>query len=99
MALNGGPHFTFTEAISLVVNCESQDEVDHFWEKLSDGGDEKAQQCGWLKDRYGLSWQVIPITLRTFVGGPDPGKSQRAMKAMLQMKKINMEGLRKAYEG
>ena len=99
VALNGGPHFKFTEAISLVVNCESQDEVDYFWERLSDGGDEKAQQCGWLKDRYGVSWQVVPVALRTFVGGPDPEKSQRAMKAMLQMKKIDIERLREAYEG
>lgn len=99
VALNGGPHFTFTEAISLVVNCESQEEVDHFWGKLSDGGDEKAQQCGWLKDKYGVSWQVVPIALRTFVGGPDPEKSQRAMQAMLQMKKIDIEGLKEAYEG
>ena len=99
VALNGGPHFTFTGAISLVVNCESQEEVDHFWGKLSDGGDEKAQQCGWLKDKYGVSWQVVPIALRTFVGGPDPEKSQRAMQAMLQMKKIDIEGLREAYEG
>jgi predicted 3-demethylubiquinone-9 3-methyltransferase (glyoxalase superfamily) len=99
VALNGGPHFKFTEAISLVVNCESQDEVDYFWETLSNGGDEKAQQCGWLKDRYGVSWQVVPFALRRFVGGPDPEKSQRAMKAMLQMKKIDIEGLREAYEG
>ena len=99
VALNGGPHFKFTEAISFVVNCESQEEVDHFWRKLSHGGDEKAQQCGWLKDKYGVSWQVVPIALRTFVGGPDPEKSRRAMQAMLQMKKIDIEGLREAYEG
>jgi len=99
VALNGGPHFTFTEAISLVVNCESQEEADHFWKKLSVGGDEKAQQCGWLKDKYGVSWQVIPMALRTFVGGPDSEKSQRAVQAMLQMKKIDIEGLREAYEG
>jgi predicted 3-demethylubiquinone-9 3-methyltransferase (glyoxalase superfamily) len=99
VALNGGPHFKFTEAISLVVNCESQDEVDYFWERLSDGGDEKAQQCGWLKDRYGVSWQVVPVALRTFVGGLDPEKSQRAMKAMLQMKKIDIAALERAADG
>jgi predicted 3-demethylubiquinone-9 3-methyltransferase (glyoxalase superfamily) len=99
VALNGGPHFKFTEAISFVVNCESQDEVDYFWERLSDGGDEKAQQCGWWKDRYGVSWQGVPIALRTFMGGPDPEKAQRAMKAMLQMKKIDIERLREAYAG
>jgi predicted 3-demethylubiquinone-9 3-methyltransferase (glyoxalase superfamily) len=99
VALNGGPHFTFTEAVSFVVNCDSQDEVDYFWERLSDGGDEKAQQCGWLKDKYGVSWQVVPVALRAFVGGSDAEKSQRAMQAMLRMKKIEIEGLRKAYEG
>ncbi len=73
--------------------------MDYYWGKLSDGGDEKAQQCGWLKDKYGVSWQVIPSALRAFVGGPDPEKSQRAMKAMLRMKKIDIGGLKDAYEG
>jgi predicted 3-demethylubiquinone-9 3-methyltransferase (glyoxalase superfamily) len=84
---------------STVVNCESQEEVDHYWEKLSAGGDEKAQQCGWLKDKYGLSWQVVPTVLTGMVNDPDPEKSQRAMKAMLQMKKIDIAGIRKALEG
>jgi predicted 3-demethylubiquinone-9 3-methyltransferase (glyoxalase superfamily) len=96
VALNGGPVFKFTEAISFVVNCESQDEVDYYWEKLSRGGDEKAQQCGWLKDRYGLSWQVVPTALLELLSDPDPEKTRRAMKAMLQMKKIDMEVIRQA---
>jgi len=99
VALNGGPVFKFTEAISFVVNCESQDEVDHFWEKLSEGGDEKAQQCGWLKDKYGLSWQVVPAVLSDLLSDPDPEKSRRVMKALLQMKKIDIETLRRAAEG
>jgi predicted 3-demethylubiquinone-9 3-methyltransferase (glyoxalase superfamily) len=99
VALNGGPIFKFTEAISFVVNCESQDEVDHFWEKLSEGGDEKAQQCGWLKDKYGLSWQVVPAVLPDLLSDPDPEKSRRVMKALLQMKKIDIETLRRAAEG
>ena len=98
-ALNGGPQFHFTEAISLIVQCETQDEVDHYWEKLSQGGDESAQQCGWLKDRFGLSWQVIPVALPDWIGGPDPQKSRRAMEAMFQMKKLDIEALRRAYAG
>lgn len=99
VALNGGPYFKFTEAISFVVNCESQEEVDYYWEKLSEGGDEKAQQCGWLKDRYGVSWQIVPTVLGGLLNDPDPEKSRRVMKAMLQMKKIDMEILQRAYEG
>ena len=99
LALNGGPHFKFTEAISLVVNCESQEEVNYYWEKLSAGGDEKAQQCGWLKDKYGLSWQVAPTVLIKLVNDPDYEKSQRAMKAMLHMKKIDIAALKRASEG
>jgi predicted 3-demethylubiquinone-9 3-methyltransferase (glyoxalase superfamily) len=99
VALNGGPYFKFTEAISFVVNCESQEEVDYYWEKLSDGGDEKAQQCGWLKDKYGLSWQVVPTVLTGLVNDPDPQRSQRAMKAMLQMKKIDIAALKRTSEG
>ena len=99
VALNGGPIFKFTEAISFIVNCESQDEVDHFWAKLSEGGDEKAQQCGWLKDKYGLSWQVVPAVLPDLLSDPDPEKSRRVMKALLQMKKIDIETLRRAAEG
>ena len=98
-ALNGGPVFRFNEAISFVVNCKTQKEVDYYWEKLSEGGDEKAQQCGWLKDKYGVSWQIVPDVLSELVGDPTSEKSQRAMKAMLQMKKIDIEGLKKAYEG
>jgi predicted 3-demethylubiquinone-9 3-methyltransferase (glyoxalase superfamily) len=97
-ALNGGPVFKFNEAISFQVNCETQEEVDHYWEKLSEGGDDKAQQCGWLKDKYGVSWQVVPGVLIDMVNDPDPEKSQRAMAAMLQMKKIDIEILRQAYE-
>ena len=96
-ALNGGPFFTFTEAISFVVNCENQEEVDYFWEKLATGGDEKSQQCGWLKDKYGLSWQIVPTALGELLSDPDPAKSSRVMQAMLQMKKINIAGLKKAY--
>jgi predicted 3-demethylubiquinone-9 3-methyltransferase (glyoxalase superfamily) len=95
-ALNGGPHFKFNEAISLVVNCRSRDEVDHYWKRLSEGGDEKAQQCGWLKDRYGVSWQVVPTLLIELLNHPDPEKARRAMAAMLQMKKIDVAALRRA---
>ena len=98
-ALNGGPIFKFSEAVSFQVHCETQEEIDFFWQKLSEGGDEKAQQCGWLKDRYGLSWQVIPKGLGELVGNPRSEKSQRAMKAMLGMKKIDMAEIRRAYEG
>jgi len=98
-ALNGGPVFKFNEAISFVVKCKTQKEVDYYWEKLSEGGDERAQQCGWLKDKYGVSWQIVPEILSELVGDPTSEKSQRAMKAMLQMKKIDLEGLKKAYEG
>jgi predicted 3-demethylubiquinone-9 3-methyltransferase (glyoxalase superfamily) len=97
--LNGGPVFKFNEAISFVVHCKTQKEVDYYWEKLSEGGDERAQQCGWLKDKYGVSWQIVPEILSELVGNPASLKSQRAMKAMLQMKKIDIEGLKKAYEG
>ena len=98
IALNGGPHFKFTEAISFVVNCETQEEVDFYWEKLSKGGDEKAQMCGWLKDKFGLSWQIVPTALGKLLSDPDPEKSQRVMQAMLQMKKIDIGGLKQAYE-
>jgi predicted 3-demethylubiquinone-9 3-methyltransferase (glyoxalase superfamily) len=95
-ALNGGPEFKFTEAISFFVNCKTQAEVDELWEKLTAGGEEI--QCGWLKDRYGLSWQIVPTALGEFLGDPDPVKSQRVMQAMLKMKKIEIAGLRRAYE-
>jgi len=98
-ALNGGPVFKFNEAISLQVNCETQEEVDYYWEKLSAGGDEKAQQCGWLKDKYGVSWQVVPGVLIEMIGSRDHEKSQRAMNAMLQMKKIDIDELKRACAG
>jgi len=98
-ALNGGPVFTFNEAISFQVNCQTQDEVDYYWAKLSEGGDEGAQQCGWLKDKYGVSWQVVPTVLVDMLLDRDAQKSQRAMKAMLRMKKIDIEELRRAYAG
>ena len=97
-ALNGGPHFTFSEGISLFVTCETQEEVDYFWEKLSEGADPGAQQCGWLKDRFGVSWQIIPTALGQLLGDKDPRKAQNVMQAMLQMKKIDIAGLRRAYE-
>ena len=96
-ALNGGPIFKFSEAISFIVNCDSQEEVDYYWNKLKEGGDESAQVCGWLKDRFGLSWQIIPTVLPEMLTDPDPKKSQPVMKAMLQMKKIDIETLQKAY--
>lgn len=98
-ALNGGPVFKFNEAISLQVNCDTQAEVDYYWERLSQGGDEKAQQCGWLKDRYGVSWQIVPSILPEMVGDPDSARSQRAMGAMLAMKKIDIETLKRAAAG
>ena len=98
-ALNGGPIFKFNEAISFQVSCETQAEVDHYWEKLSQGGDGNAQQCGWLKDKYGASWQIVPRVLVEMITDPDTEKSQRVMGAMLQMKKIDIEGLRRAYAG
>ncbi len=97
-AINGGPIFRFTEAISFVVNCETQAEIDHFWTKLGEGGDEKAQQCGWLKDKFGLSWQIVPAALPRLLSDKDPKKSQRVMQAMLQMKKIVIADLQRAYE-
>jgi predicted 3-demethylubiquinone-9 3-methyltransferase (glyoxalase superfamily) len=95
-ALNGGPRFTFTEAISFSVSCKTQEEVDRFWEKLSEGGEEG--QCGWLKDKFGLSWQINPTILGELLSGPDPQKSKRAMEAMLKMKKIDIAGLKNAYD-
>ena len=95
-ALNGGPHFSFTPAISFFVNCETQQEVDDFWEKLSAGGEKNS--CGWLRDKYGVSWQIIPSALGKMLQDKDPEKSTRVMKAMLQMKKIDIEGLTRAYE-
>jgi predicted 3-demethylubiquinone-9 3-methyltransferase (glyoxalase superfamily) len=99
VALNGGPHFKFNEAISFVVNCESQAEIDYYWDKLSEDGDIKAQQCGWLKDRYGVSWQIVPTIMAEFLTDPDPDKSRRVMQAILQMKKIDIEALKGAAGG
>jgi len=97
VALNGGPIFHFTEAISFSVNCETQEEVDDFWEKLSAGGEK--QRCGWLKDKFGLSWQIVPSALSEMLQDKDPEKSSRVMQAMLQMQKLDIKGLRQAYEG
>jgi predicted 3-demethylubiquinone-9 3-methyltransferase (glyoxalase superfamily) len=97
IALNGGPTFTFTPAISLFVNCETQQEVDDLWEKLSAGGRE--DRCGWLQDKYGLSWQIIPSALMELMQDKDPEKSKRVMQAMLQMVKIDIAGLKKAHAG
>ena len=97
VALNGGPLFKFTEAVSFVVNCETQKEVDHFWEKLSAGGEEV--QCGWLKDRYGLSWQVTPTILTEMLQDEDAERAKRVMAAMLKMKKIDIDALKRAYDG
>ena len=97
-ALNGGPQFTFTEAISLVVSCESQDEVDYFWDRLIDGGGEPSQ-CGWLKDRFGVSWQVVPTALYEITAGPDEAGRQRAWQAMLSMQKMDIAELQRAYDG
>ncbi len=96
IALNGGPHFKFTEAISLLVNCKNQEEVDDLWEKLSAGG--QAQRCGWLKDKFGLSWQIVPSALGEMMGDGDPAKSKRVMEAMLQMDKLDIKRLRQAYD-
>jgi predicted 3-demethylubiquinone-9 3-methyltransferase (glyoxalase superfamily) len=94
LALNGGPEFTFTEAVSFQVSCKTQDEVDEFWSKLSEGGDEGP--CGWLKDRFGLSWQIVPTVLTELLGNPDREKAQRVMAAMLKMKKIDIDALERA---
>ena len=96
-ALNGGPQFRFTEAVSFVVNCETQQEVDELWDKLSEGG--QTQQCGWLKDRFGLSWQIIPSALPELMSAPDPERARRVTEAMLQMTKIDIAKLRQAHEG
>lgn len=98
-ALNGGPEFKFTEAVSFQVNCETQDEVDHYWDRLSAGGDARAQQCGWLKDRYELSWQIVPTTLVEMLVDPDHARSERVMMALLKMTKLDIAALRRAYEG
>ena len=98
-ALNGGPQFKFNEALSLQVPCKSQEEVDYYWDKLGAGGDPRAQQCGWVKDRYGLSWQVFPSALVDMLQDKDRRKADRVMQVMLQMKKIDLAGLERAYRG
>jgi predicted 3-demethylubiquinone-9 3-methyltransferase (glyoxalase superfamily) len=98
IALNGGPHFKFTEAVSFSVECKTQEDVDRYWNKLTEGGGEEGP-CGWLKDRYGLSWQVNPTILGEMLSDPDPQKAKRAMEAMLKMKKIVIDDLKEAYEG
>jgi len=97
-ALNGGPQFRFNEAISFQVSCETQIEVDHYWDRLSESGEERAQQFGWLKDRYGLSWQIVPGVLPRLICDPDPTKSQQTFQAMLQMKKLDIAALQEAHD-
>jgi predicted 3-demethylubiquinone-9 3-methyltransferase (glyoxalase superfamily) len=97
-ALNGGPVFRFNEAISLQVNCDTQQELDHYWGRLCAGGDESAQQCGWLKDRYGVSWQIIPAVLADMMADPDPRKTERVMAALLKMKRLDIPTLQRAFE-
>ena len=96
MVLNGGPEFTFSEAISFFVSCETQAEVDYYWDRLSEGGE--TQQCGWLKDKFGLSWQIVPTALGELMGDKDPEKAGRVMQAMLKMVKIDIAGLQQAYD-
>jgi predicted 3-demethylubiquinone-9 3-methyltransferase (glyoxalase superfamily) len=97
VALNGGPNYAFSPAVSFVVDCETQQEVDHYWERLSEGGEKV--RCGWLKDKYGLSWQIVPAALSDMMRDPDRRKSERVMKALLPMKKLDLAALRRAYEG
>ncbi|HTP51988.1 MAG TPA: VOC family protein [Anaeromyxobacteraceae bacterium] len=97
VALNGGPHFTFTDGVSLLVTCETQEELDRYWAKLSEGGQEV--QCGWLKDRFGLSWQVVPSALGQYLSDPDRERSGRVFAALMKMKKLDIAGLKRAYEG
>jgi predicted 3-demethylubiquinone-9 3-methyltransferase (glyoxalase superfamily) len=96
VALNGGPVFSFNPSISFVVDCDTQEEIDYYWEKLGEGGE--YSQCGWLMDKFGLSWQVVPVALYELTGGPDPEAAQRATEAMLKMSKLEIAGLRAAYE-
>jgi predicted 3-demethylubiquinone-9 3-methyltransferase (glyoxalase superfamily) len=99
VALNGGPAFKFNEAISFMVNCNNQQEIDYYWGKLSQGGDPKSQQCGWLKDKFGVSWQVTPVQLADMMQDSDRERADRVMKAMLPMKKLDLHALEEAYEG
>lgn len=97
LALNGGTRFEYTHAISFAIDCKDQAEIDRLWAALSDGG--MTEQCGWLKDRYGVSWQIVPTALRDMLADPDPARAQRVMAAMLQMVKLDIAGLRRAYDG
>ncbi len=97
-ALNGGPMFKISEAVSFQVMCDTQEEVDYYWDKLGEGGDPEAQQCGWLKDKFGVSWQVIPVEFLKMISGPDAEKTKRAMQAMFGMKKLDLPALKKAYD-
>lgn len=99
LGLNAGPIFKFNEAVSFVVNCDTQEELDYYWEKLSEGGDPKAQICGWLKDKYGLSWQIVPTVLARMISDPDSQKSDRVMKVVMQSKKLDIKALEEAYKG
>jgi predicted 3-demethylubiquinone-9 3-methyltransferase (glyoxalase superfamily) len=98
-ALNGGPQFKFNEAVSFQIMCETQEEIDHYWSRLGQGGDPSAQVCGWLKDKFGLSWQVVPTVLGRMMSDPDKQKAGRAMQALLQMKKLDIAELERAFEG
>jgi predicted 3-demethylubiquinone-9 3-methyltransferase (glyoxalase superfamily) len=99
VALNGGPVFKFNEAVSFIVKCENQEELDYYWEKLSEGGDKNAQQCGWLKDRFGVSWQVIPTELSDMMSDENTERKERVISTFMKMKKLDMKELEKAYEG
>ena len=99
MALNGGPQFKFSEAVSFIINCESQEEIDYYWDKLTEGGDESAQVCGWLKDKFGVSWQVVPVALNEMLIDPDTEKVERVTKSFMQMKKLDLNELQRVYEG
>ncbi len=98
VALNGGPIFKFNEAVSFIINCENQEEIDYYWDKLTEGGDEKAQVCGWLKDKFGVSWQVAPTVLNDMILDPDPAKVSRVLQVMFQMRKLDIVPLQEAYE-
>jgi len=98
LALNGGPIFKFNEAISFQIYCDTQEEIDYYWEKLTEGGDKNAQVCGWLKDKFGVSWQVVPIAMIKMLQDKDSKKTERVMKAMLQMQKLDIDALTKAYQ-
>jgi predicted 3-demethylubiquinone-9 3-methyltransferase (glyoxalase superfamily) len=98
-ALNGGPIFKFTEAVSFQVYCDNQDELDHYWNKLTEGGDPKAQQCGWLKDKYGVSWQIVPSMIKKMMAEGDPARLERVWQKLLQMKKLDIRTLQQAYDG